>query len=122
MRGRGALIGVDWGTSAFRAFLDDSAGAILDRRAGPQGILAVKADDFAKVLFAEIGDWLSAGELPVVMSGMIGSREGWLEVPYVTCPAGPADLAAGLVPLAAQGTQIRIVPGMETATVAMRDV
>jgi 2-dehydro-3-deoxygalactonokinase len=118
----GVLIGVDWGTSAFRAFLLGAAGEILDRRAGPQGILAVNAGDFAKVLSAEIGGWLSAGPIPVVMSGMIGSRQGWLEAPYVTCPAGPADLAAGLVPLAAEGMDIRIVPGVETATMAMRDV
>ena len=118
----GALIGVDWGTSAFRAFLLDSTGAILDRRAAPRGILAVKAGDFANVLSAEIGDWLSAGRCPVVMSGMIGSRQGWLEAPYVTCPAGAADLAAGLVPLAAAGMNVRIVPGVETATATMRDV
>jgi len=32
-----ALIGVDWGTSNFRAFLLDASGKILDRRAGPPG-------------------------------------------------------------------------------------
>ena len=32
---------------------------------------------------------------PVIAAGMIGSRQGWVEVPYVTCPAGLAGIAAG---------------------------
>ena len=44
------LIGVDWGTSAFRAFLIDADGAVLDRRSGPHGILAVTDGNFGAVL------------------------------------------------------------------------
>jgi 2-dehydro-3-deoxygalactonokinase len=50
-----ALIGVDWGTSSFRAVLLDASGALLDRRDGPHGIMAVKDGDFAGVLSREIG-------------------------------------------------------------------
>jgi 2-dehydro-3-deoxygalactonokinase len=32
-----------------------------------------------------VGDWIAAGEAPVVMSGIVGSRQGWAEVPYVQC-------------------------------------
>ena len=39
-------------------------------------------------------DWLDAGEAPVVMSGMIGSRQGWKEAPYAQCPAGANEIAA----------------------------
>jgi 2-dehydro-3-deoxygalactonokinase len=117
-----ALIGIDWGTSSFRAFRIDSAGAILDRRGGAHGILSVSDGDFAGVLERQIGDWLDGARTPVVMSGMIGSRQGWLETPYVTCPAGLGDLAAGLVPVAFERGEVRIVPGVETATASMRDV
>src|SRR5688572_21624549 len=117
-----ALIGIDWGTSSFRAFLLDAAGRILDRRSGPQGILSVQGGDFAGALEARVGDWVSAGGPPVVMSGMIGSRQGWLETPYVTCPAGIADFGAGLVSVAADPAPIWIVPGAEVATASMRDV
>ena len=86
-----ALIGVDWGTSGFRAFLLDVGGAILDRRSGPHGILTVADGDFAGVLAGQIGAWLGEWRVPVLMSGMIGSRQGWLEAAYLTCPAGLAD-------------------------------
>jgi 2-dehydro-3-deoxygalactonokinase len=117
-----ALIGVDWGTSGFRAFLLDAGGAILDRRSGPHGILTVADGDFAGVLSRQIGPWLSERRVPVLMSGMIGSRQGWLEAAYLTCPAGLADLAAGLVPVPFDGAEVRIVPGLETASATMRDV
>ncbi len=117
-----ALIGIDWGTSNFRALLLDGAGAILDRRSGAHGILAVKDGDFGSVLAQQIGAWLKAKRVPVLMSGMIGSRQGWLEAPYVTAPAGIADLAAALVPVPFRGADLRIVAGIEAATPSMRDV
>src|SRR3546814_11888452 len=59
--------------------------------------LRVRGGDFATALEAEIGPWLSSRpDALVVMSGMIGSRQGWREVPYVACPAEPAEIAQGL--------------------------
>ena len=37
---------------------------------------AVAAQGFAEVLEAQLGDWVD--DTPIVMSGMIGSRQGWL--------------------------------------------
>jgi 2-dehydro-3-deoxygalactonokinase len=74
------------------------------------------------VLAREIGSWLAGGRLPVVMSGMIGSRQGWIEAPYVTVPVAPADLAAALVPAPFEGAEVRIVAGVEAAGATMRDV
>jgi 2-dehydro-3-deoxygalactonokinase len=42
-------------------------------------------------LEAQLQDWID--DTPIVMSGMIGSRQGWREVPYAECPAGAADIA-----------------------------
>ena len=49
---------------------------------------------FAETLREEIGPWLAAGEEHVLLSGMIGSRQGWVEAPYLPCPAGLDELAA----------------------------
>ena len=122
MAGEAALIGVDWGTSAFRAVLLDAAGAILDRRAGPHGILTVADGGFAGVLRGQVGGWLKAAPAPVLMSGMIGSRQGWREAPYVACPAGLAELAAQMLAVPSDAGNIRIIPGVAIATAAMRDV
>ncbi|MBV8030550.1 MAG: 2-dehydro-3-deoxygalactonokinase, partial [Betaproteobacteria bacterium] len=49
----------------------------------------------------------------VLMSGMVGSRQGWREAPYVNCPAGEAELRKNIVPVeAARGRSVFIVPGL----------
>jgi 2-dehydro-3-deoxygalactonokinase len=51
--------------------------------------------------------------MPVVLSGMVGSRQGWREAPYVPCPAGEAALAGGLLDIGeGRGTPVVIVPGV----------
>jgi 2-dehydro-3-deoxygalactonokinase len=90
------MIAVDWGTSSFRAYRLAADGRIEKRREAPLGILSVAAHDFAAALEGQVGDWISAGEAPIVMSGMIGSRQGWQEVPYAACPAGFDAVARGM--------------------------
>lgn len=106
------MIGVDWGTTRFRAFRIGRDGRIRDRRSGPRGILAVPDGRFAETLREEIGPWLAAGEDQVLLSGMIGSRQGWKETPYVACPAGPAEIAAGLVDIGFDWARVKLVPGL----------
>ncbi len=106
------MIAIDWGTSSFRAFRLDAAGALRDRRAAARGILAVEGSRFEEELLSQVGDWLADGETRIIMSGMIGSRQGWVEAPYLHCPAGPAELAAGLVTVAFDCAALRLVPGL----------
>ena len=110
---RAALIGIDWGTSSFRAYRIGTSG-ILERRAREAGILKVEGGDFAGTLAGAIDDWLAAEpRLPVLAAGMVGSRQGWREVPYVPCPAGLPELAAGLLAVeAGDGRTVRLVPGL----------
>lgn len=92
------LITCDWGTTSLRAYLLDEAGAVLDARSAPDGIMAVPAGGFPQTLTRVAGDWARAhGPLPVVLSGMVGARQGWREAGYVSCPAGLADIATGLI-------------------------
>ncbi len=90
------MIAVDWGTSSFRAYRLDSAGAIKEKRATSSGILHVENAEFASTLESQIGDWLTAGETHILMSGMIGARQGWVEAPYCECPAGFSEIASKL--------------------------
>lgn len=106
------MIVIDWGTSSFRAFRIAIDGAILDRRSAPRGIMHVEGGRFAETLRDHIGDWLKAGENRVLLSGMIGSRQGWKEAPYVPCPAGATELGAALVDIPFDGAQVKLVPGM----------
>jgi len=92
------MIAVDWGTSSFRAYRLNAAGVVLDTRSSPRGILTVADGGFAAVLREEVGAWLEAERL-MLLSGMIGSRQGWHEAPYVPCPAGEPEIRAALVRL-----------------------
>ncbi|WP_193368280.1 2-dehydro-3-deoxygalactonokinase [Pelagibius marinus] len=108
-----SVIAVDWGTSSFRAYLLDAAGGILERREAAGGILRVRGGDFAAALLAEVGDWLKqAPDALVIMSGMIGSRQGWREIPYVDCPAALSDIAGGLERVDWGEGEAWIVPGL----------
>src|SRR6478752_1961063 len=60
----------------------------------PEGILGVTDGDFDAALERHIGDWDVT--LPVLAAGMITSRQGWIELPYAACPAGPRELASAL--------------------------
>ncbi|CAA9238580.1 MAG: 2-dehydro-3-deoxygalactonokinase [uncultured Acetobacteraceae bacterium] len=109
------MIGIDWGTTSLRAYRLDEAGAVLEHRESAQGILSVPGGGFAAVLDAEIRPWLDAGERLVLLCGMIGSRQGWQEAPYLPCPAGPAEIAAAMVPLPFPGAaRCLLVPGLLT--------
>ena len=111
-----ALIAVDWGTTRLRAWLVSADGTVLDRTASDDGILSVPAGGFPATLLGRVGPWLERhGRLPVAMAGMVGSRNGWVEVPYVDCPAGIPRLASALtrVPLG-DGIDALIVPGLIT--------
>ena len=74
-----------------------SDGEIRERRNAPKGILNVPDGRFGDTLREEIGPWLAAGEDRVLLSGMIGSRQGWIEAPYAPCPAGFAEIAAATI-------------------------
>nr|WP_294546925.1 2-dehydro-3-deoxygalactonokinase [uncultured Rhodopila sp.] len=106
------MIGVDWGTTSFRAFRVGRDGTIRDRRASPRGIMNVPDGRFGDTLRDEIGPWLALGEDKVLLSGMIGSRQGWKETPYLPCPAGPAELAGALADIGFDWAKVKLVPGL----------
>ena len=120
-----ALIGIDWGSSSLRVALLDSHGSVLERRESAAGVFAVTSGNFAAALWPLCADWLEIHQLPLLACGMIGSRQGILEVPYVACPATADDLAGGLgrielQPLAAGGVGpkpvLLIVPGLSSGS------
>ena len=105
------FIGLDWGTTSFRAYLVDGEGAVTDTVSASEGILAVKDGAFEAALESRISHWDKA--LPVIASGMITSRQGWVELPYVDCPAGPEDLAKTIhVKQLASGRVVHFLTGL----------
>jgi 2-dehydro-3-deoxygalactonokinase len=107
------LIAIDWGSSSFRAYLMAPNGEILDEVASGDGIGSVAAGAYPATLKRLIGRWLEAHpSLPVVASGMVGSRHGWREAAYVKCPAGPNEVAAQLTPVEAESRRVHLAAGL----------
>jgi 2-dehydro-3-deoxygalactonokinase len=124
------LIGLDWGTTACRAYLIGTGGVALERANGP-GILKVEQGAFGKTEQGAFGAWLDSmiggwiathGIVPIILSGMIGSRQGWREAPYARCPAGADDLVSALVRFEHDGLAVALVPGLATENDRMPDV
>jgi 2-dehydro-3-deoxygalactonokinase len=119
-----ALIGIDWGTTAFRAYRIGGTGAVRERMESACGIRKVEPGTFETVLSRQIGKWIDAERpCPIVMSGMVGSRQGWREVPYCPLPAGLAEIAGSLVTVTEiEACPVVIVPGVVRSDGAMPDV
>jgi 2-dehydro-3-deoxygalactonokinase len=107
------LIAIDWGTSSFRGYLTTSAGDMLDAFANGKGILHCGTQGFEAVLEESVGKWMDQyPQAPIIACGMIASRQGWIEAPYLKCPAGLAEFAQQLISLdLKRGRKIWFVPG-----------
>ncbi len=106
------MIAVNWGTTNFRAYRIGAGAEVLERRESPGGILSVEAGNFATALRGEIGDWLDEGERQILLAGMVGSRQGWKEAQYVSCPGGVAELVGAMVVVDFEQAEVRLAPGM----------
>ena len=110
-----ALVAIDWGTSAARAYRLDAEGRVQDHRGVPLGVKHVRDGRFEPALAKLLGDW-PGDAAPRIACGMIGSRQGWVEAPYVECPASLTALADCIVQ--APQNALTIVPGVLTRDAA----
>jgi 2-dehydro-3-deoxygalactonokinase len=105
-------VAVDWGTSSFRLWLIDRAGGVLAERRSPEGMMAAAKLGFAAVLQSHLDAVGAANDLPVVICGMAGARQGWVEAGYIDTPAHLALILQRAVPVPGQSRDIRILPGI----------
>jgi 2-dehydro-3-deoxygalactonokinase len=106
MQGKG-LVTIDWGTTNRRIFLLDENGALVRREADSRGVTAIPPGGFP----AEMADLRARfGDVPFLLAGMIGSNRGWVEAPYLSCPATLDALRESL--LWVESGRTAIVPGV----------
>jgi 2-dehydro-3-deoxygalactonokinase len=108
---------VDWGSTARRAYVLDGGGRTVRELEDEAGTLTIPRERFA----AEV-DVLrqQVGPVPLLLAGMVGSNRGWMEAPYVPCPATLTDVAARL--LWAEPGRTAIVPGVSLVEQGRGDV
>jgi 2-dehydro-3-deoxygalactonokinase len=88
----------------------------LAKTVADDGILSVASGGFPAALEKHCGAWLATSpDIPVVMAGMVGSRNGWVEAPYRQCPAAVSDIAASMISVSHdERHRVWIVPGLST--------
>ncbi len=107
-----AFAAVDWGTSSFRLWLLDPAGGVLAERRSGEGMLVAGTEGFSAILERHLADAGAPSGLPVIICGMAGARQGWVEAPYVSVPASMGTIVAGAVAVQGGSREIRILPGL----------
>ena len=111
----GPFIAVDWGTTRLRAYHVAADGAVLASTSSESGVQSVAPGGFPAALRACCGPWLAAHPgIPVMMAGMVGSRNGWVEAPYARTPCGLPELAAACHTMELDGHPVSLVPGVDT--------
>lgn len=111
-------IAVDWGSTSFRAYRFSDGFELADTIALPAGIKAAQdlkpADRsawFEQTLYDAVGQWLSASD-SVLLSGMVTSRNGWHESPYLDCPVALSELLSHALEVDCQGYRLKFLPGV----------
>ncbi len=116
------LIALDWGTSSLRAWLISPDGTVRAARHEGWGIMHLPDGGYTAA-YAAITDGWHDRPRPAIACGMVGSRQGWLEVPYLPTPAGLEELAGSLRTVEAGAGVLHLVPGMlEVSDPAAPDV
>lgn len=119
-------VAVDWGTSNLRAWGIGSDGQVLFSKASDEGMGKLTRDAYPAVLTKLIGDEFSSSgpQVGVLICGMAGARQGWLEAPYLEAPAELGGLVSGAVSPAMPGSRFapRILPGVRQKLSGSEDV
>ena len=118
--GKGAFIAIDWGTSSFRAWLMAADGTPLAERRSDEGMRHCITAGFETVFRSHIAA-LGGEDLPTIICGMAGARQGWREAPYVETPTRLDALHAGAVQVDIDG-DVRILPGVAQTSASEPDV
>jgi 2-dehydro-3-deoxygalactonokinase len=103
---------VDWGTSSFRLWLIGEDDAVLGESRSGEGMTAARETGFPGVLAKHLQKVEAPDDLPVIVCGMAGAKQGWQEAGYIDVPARLADIPDQAVRIAGEKRDVRILPGL----------
>jgi len=85
-------IAADWGTTHIRAWAIGEEDNVLAFRESNEGMKDLQQNQFEPVLLKLIESWLDDTKVTTVIAcGMVGSKQGWVETPYLKTPCVPID-------------------------------
>jgi 2-dehydro-3-deoxygalactonokinase len=103
---------VDWGTSSFRLWLLDREGVILAESRSHEGMTTARESGFEQVLNTHLAKVSAPLDLPVLICGMAGAKQGWVEAGYVDVPAHLDVISDRATRVDGVGRDVRILPGL----------
>lgn len=115
-------VAVDWGTSNLRAWALDSAGAVVASRSSPDGMSRLSREQYPGILASLLADVAVSAD--VLICGMAGARQGWIEASYIDAPADLTTLERGAVVPEMPDDRLRprILPGVCQRDIGAEDV
>lgn len=113
---------VDWGTSSFRLWIVSEGGEILAERRSGEGMTTAAKTGFSAILEAHLQAVAAPPHLPVIVCGMAGARQGWIEAGYLDTPAPLSRIVDAAVTVPDAHRDIRILPGLAQRDAGRPDV
>jgi 2-dehydro-3-deoxygalactonokinase len=115
-------VAVDWGTSNVRAWGIAADGSQTFSAEADKGMGRIARADYPAVLGELIAGRYAEGT--IIVCGMAGARQGWVEAPYRETPADLYTLSAGAVspPDSRKGYDVHILPGVCQRAAGREDV
>ncbi|WP_421869365.1 2-dehydro-3-deoxygalactonokinase [Pararhizobium sp.] len=113
---------VDWGTSSFRLWIVSESGAVLAERRSGEGMTTAAKSGFSAILESHLSAVSAPAHLPVIVCGMAGARQGWVEAGYLDTPAPLSAIVKAAVTVPDANRDIRILPGLAQRSEEAPDV
>lgn len=107
-----AYIAIDWGTTSFRLWLIDETGEPIATRRSGEGMTTAARTGFQTVLDGHLAAVGAPRDLPVLICGMAGAKQGWIEAGYLDTPTALSAIPAAAVRIPDVGADIRVLPGL----------
>ena len=115
-------VGVDWGTTHRRSYSLAADGRCLAEHADADGMLAARGRFEASLETLLQALNASGPQVRVLMSGMVGSANGWVQAPYLGPEVPLRDLGHHLLRVTGTTRRVEIVPGIALQTADAVDV
>jgi 2-dehydro-3-deoxygalactonokinase len=119
-------VAVDWGTSNLRAWGIGACGDVSFSHMSDQGMRKLTPEAYPGVLGTLLSGNLGskASQIDVLICGMAGAKQGWMETPYLDAPADLETLVDRAVVPAMPDARVlaRILPGICQRGISQEDV
>ena len=117
-----AAIAVDWGTSRMRLWVLGTDGSVLAARHSDEGLEGARDAGFDVILERHLESLGIGADVPAIICGMAGSRQGWVEAPYADAPAALDHLISRAEKVPGILRDVRILPGIAQRKAGAPDV